>query len=288
MRPLLQPELYLNAALRPFCPFWLIPLRAFLFPILSQRLSAPGGDHRHRQVKESTMFDWQHVTWELNRLLLAGVVGAAIGFEREAHGQAAGLRTFILVSVGACLMMMLSLEMEEIHRHLSVDQSVVRLDPARIASYAIASMGFLGAGAIITGRGSVRGLTTAAGLWLATGLGLAIGAGYLIPALFAAGISLIILYALRLIKKVFAHDLFTILTLKYHGVEDPLDQIRQILKSHNISIQFINYTLEPPSNLLTYRFRLQSKDTIIFKQVIRSLAATEGLQEVNLQEGEVP
>jgi putative Mg2+ transporter-C (MgtC) family protein len=165
---------------------------------------------------------------------------------------------------------------------------VVRLDPARIASYAIASMGFLGAGAIITGKGSVRGLTTAAGLWLATGLGLAIGAGYLIPALFAAGISLFILYALRLIKKVFAHDLFTILTLKYHGVEDPLDRIRQILKNHRVSIQFINYTLEPPSNLMTYRLRLQSKDTIIFKQVIHSLAETEGLQEVDLQEGEVP
>jgi putative Mg2+ transporter-C (MgtC) family protein len=234
------------------------------------------------------MWDLNHISWELGRLVLAAVVGAAIGFERETHGQAAGLRTFILVSVGACLMMMLSLEMEEIHRHLAVDQSVVRLDPARIASYAIASMGFLGAGAIITGKGSVRGLTTAAGLWLVTGLGLAIGAGYLIPALFAAGISIIILYALRLIKKVFAHDLFTIMTLKYHGAEDPLDRIRQILKQHRIAIQFINYTLEPPSNLMTYRLRLQSKDSIIFKQVIRSLAETEGLQEVNLQEGEVP
>ena len=234
------------------------------------------------------MWDMNHITWELSRLALAAVVGAAIGFEREAHGQAAGLRTFILVTVGSCLMMMLSLEMEKIHRHLAANQSVVRLDPARIASYAIASMGFLGAGAIITGKGSVRGLTTAAGLWLATGLGLAIGAGYLIPALFAAGISLIILYALRLIKKVFAHDLFTILTLKYHGVEDPLDRIRQILKHHRIAVQFINYTLEPPSNLMTYRLRLQSKDTIIFKQVIHSLAETEGLQEVNLQEGEVP
>jgi len=234
------------------------------------------------------MWDVNHITWELFRLVLAAIVGGAIGFEREAHGQAAGLRTFILVSVGACLMMMLSLEMEEIHRHLAVDQSVVRLDPARIASYAIASMGFLGAGAIITGKGSVRGLTTAAGLWLATGLGLAIGAGYLIPALFAAGISLIILYALRLIKKVFAHDLFTILTLKYQGVEDPLDRIRQMLKQHRIAIQFINYTLDPPNNLMTYRLRLQSKNTIIYKQVIYSLAAIEGLQEVNLQEGEVP
>ena len=234
------------------------------------------------------MWDVNHITWELSRLVLAAVVGAAIGFEREAHGQAAGLRTFILVTVGACPMMMLSLEMEELHRHLAVDQSVVRLDPARIASYAIASMGFLGAGAIITGKGSVRGLTTAAGLWLATGLGLAIGAGYLIPALFAAGISLIILYALRLIKKIFAHDLFTIMTIKYYGVEDPLDQIRQILKENRIAIQFINYTLEPPSNLTTYRLRLQSKDTIIFKQVIQGLAKIGGLQEINLQEGEVP
>lgn len=234
------------------------------------------------------MLDWQHVTWELGRLMLAAAVGAAIGFEREAHGQAAGLRTFILVSVGACLMMMLSLEMEEIHRHLAAGQSVVRLDPARIASYAIASMGFLGAGAIITGKGSVRGLTTAAGLWLATGLGLAIGAGFILPAMFAAGISIIILYALRLIKKVFAHDLFTILTLTYHGVDNPLDRLKQILKNHRITIQFINYRLEPPSNLMTYRFRLQSKDNIVFKNLLSNLSETEGVQEINWQEGEVP
>jgi putative Mg2+ transporter-C (MgtC) family protein len=234
------------------------------------------------------MFDFHHVTWELARLVLAAAVGAAIGFEREAHGQAAGLRTFILVSVGACLMMMLSLEMEEIHRHLSVDQSVVRLDPARIASYAIASMGFLGAGAIITGKGSVRGLTTAAGLWLATGLGLAIGAGYLLPALFATGISLVILYGLRILKRIFTHDLYTTLTLKYYGAENPLDRIKQILKDHRIAIQFINYRLEPPSNLITYRFLLQSKDNIVFKNLLASLSETEGLQEINWQEGEVP
>jgi putative Mg2+ transporter-C (MgtC) family protein len=234
------------------------------------------------------MWDLNHITWELIRLLLAAVVGAAIGFEREAHGQAAGLRTFILVSVGACLMMMLSLEMEEIHRHLAVDQSVVRLDPARIASYAIASMGFLGAGAIITGKGSVRGLTTAAGLWLATGLGLAIGAGYLIPALFASGISLVILYALRLMKRIFTHDLFTILTVKYQGAGDPLDRLKQIISNQRLTIQFINYRLEPPSNLMTYQFRLQSKDNIVFNNVLTSLSATEGVQEISWQEGEVP
>jgi putative Mg2+ transporter-C (MgtC) family protein len=233
------------------------------------------------------MWEWQLFTWELTKLVIAAGVGAAIGFEREAHGQAAGLRTFILISVGACLMMMLSLHMEELYRPLT-DQSVVRLDPARIASYAIASMGFLGAGAIITGKGSVRGLTTAAGLWLATGLGLAIGAGFIIPALFAAAISLVILFVMRYLKKVFARDLYTILILKYHGVADPLDQVRQIIKNHHFAIQFINYKLEPPSNLMTYQFRLQSKDTIILKHLFNSLSETEGLQEIHFQEGEVP
>ncbi len=232
---------------------------------------------------------WEnHLTWECAKLLVAACVGATIGFEREAHGQAAGLRTFILVTVGACLMMMLSLEMEEIHRHLAVDQSVVRLDPARIASYAIASMGFLGAGAIITGKGSVRGLTTAAGLWLATGIGLAIGAGYLLPALFATFVSMIILYGLRLIKKIFAHDLYTILTLRYVGGRDPLDRIKEILADHQVNIQFVNYKLIPSTNSLTYCLRLQSKDTISVKQLLTSLSETAGLQEMEWQEGEVP
>ena len=69
-------------------------------------------------------------------------------------------------------MMLLSLHMEDLYHYLNAD-SAVRLDPGRIASYAIASMGFLGAGAIIKGKGTVRGITTAAGLWVVTGMGLA-------------------------------------------------------------------------------------------------------------------
>jgi putative Mg2+ transporter-C (MgtC) family protein len=234
------------------------------------------------------MWHIQFISWELAKLAIAAGVGAAIGFERESHGQAAGLRTFILITVAACLMMMLSLHIEEIFKHVDVNRSVVRLDPARIASYAIASMGFLGAGSIITGKGSVRGLTTAAGLWLATGLGLAIGAGYLIPALFATLISLIILYVLRLVKPIFAHDLFTILTLTYQGIACPMERIREILEHHQTSIQFVNYKLETATNLTTYRLRLQSKDNTAFSDLIHRLSETEGLQEIHFQEGEVP
>lgn len=234
------------------------------------------------------MWDVQHVSWDLAKLLIAAVIGGAIGFEREAHGQAAGLRTNILVSVGACLMMMLSLEMEQIHRHLSVDQSVVRLDPARIASYAIASMGFLGAGAIITGKGTVRGLTTAAGLWLVTGIGLAIGAGFLIPALFATLVSLVILWGMRRFKHIFPHDEHTILTLKFDGQTKPLDHIREILEGNEVNIQFVNYKIELPSHATTYRMRLQSKDDLYWGHIVKCLSETKGLQEITWQEGEVP
>jgi len=180
------------------------------------------------------------------------------------------------------------MEMEHFYRHLAVDQSVVRLDPARIASYAIASMGFLGAGAIITGRGTVRGLTTAAGLWLVTGIGLAIGAGYLIPALFATLVSLVILYALRQLKKVFTHDEHTIMTLKFDGTTRPLDRIREILEGNEVNIHFINYKIEMPSNLTTYRLRLQSKDDLYWGHIVKCLSDTKGLQEISWEEGEVP
>lgn len=239
-------------------------------------------------MKMCEFLDCQHFIWDLLKLLIAACVGAAIGFERETHGQAAGLRTNILVCVGSCLMMMLSLEIEHIHRHLSVDQSVVRLDPARIASYAIASMGFLGAGAIITGKGSVRGLTTAAGLWLVTGIGLAVGANYFIPALFATGVSLVILYGMRRLKRVFSHDEHTILTLKVDGTTKPLEHVTEILEGNGVSIQFVNYKIELPSNVTTYRMRLRSKDDLYWGHIVKCISETKGLQEIAWQEGEVP
>src|SRR3972149_5039668 len=96
-------------------------------------------------------FNFHGALEEFLKLILAALMGGAIGFERESHGQAAGIRTNLIVSLGACLMMMLSLHIEEIFRHLNAS-TTVRLDPGRIASYAIASMGFLGAGAIIKGK----------------------------------------------------------------------------------------------------------------------------------------
>lgn len=177
------------------------------------------------------MSDWYRIFSDLGKLLLAALLGGLIGFERESAGQAAGFRTNLTVAIGSCLIMLPSLHMEELFRQLNAN-SVVRLDPGRIASYAIAGMGFLGAGAIIKGKGSVRGLTTAAGLWVVTGIGLSIGAGYIIPTLFTAVIILVALYWVNPVKKLTSRRMFSILRIKFTGIEDPLDQIKTIFSNY--------------------------------------------------------
>jgi len=234
------------------------------------------------------MLDLHEALIELGKLVLAALLGGAIGFERESHGQAAGIRTNLLVSVGACLMMLLSLHMEELFRHLNTD-SVVRLDPGRIASYAIASMGFLGAGAILKGKGTVRGLTTAAGLWLVTGIGLAVGAGYLFPAVSGTLLSLLILYSLRRLKTFFHRDIYTVLILKFREIERPLEKIKKIFSEyHETSVQFINYKEDIPTHTMIYRLRLMNKDLHHWEEVVKRLSEIKGIEEISWEESDVP
>lgn len=231
--------------------------------------------------------DWV-LSHEVAKLALAAVIGGLIGFERETHGQAAGLRTNVLICTGACLLMMISTHMEVIYRHLEVNQSVVRLDPARIASYAIASMGFLGAGAIITGKGTVKGLTTAASIWLTTAIGIAIGAEYLVPAAAATIISLIVLYGFRQIKRFLPKDEHTILTLTFASLEDRLPQIQTVLARHEIGITAINYHLDQQQQLLTYRLRLQSRHDIPWSETSGAFSRLGPLVQLSWTEASVP
>ncbi|NQT07073.1 MAG: MgtC/SapB family protein [Candidatus Omnitrophica bacterium] len=115
------------------------------------------------------------------RIVLALFIGAIIGFERERHGRAAGLRTHMLVCTGSALIAMTSIYLAE--NYGSISQNC---DPARVAAGIITGIGFLGAGTIIRSKTSVLGLTTAASLWAVSGLGLAVGIGFYKAAIFAA------------------------------------------------------------------------------------------------------
>jgi putative Mg2+ transporter-C (MgtC) family protein len=127
----------------------------------------------------------------LLRLFVAAALGGAIGLERELRERQAGLRTHLVVSVGAALFTLVSAYGFE-----SFDGKV---DPTRIAAQIVSGIGFLGAGAIIRQGLSVRGLTTAASLWLVAAIGMAAGAGYWEGALIATLGALLTLGPLRVV-----------------------------------------------------------------------------------------
>ena len=120
------------------------------------------------------------------RLLVAAAIGAVIGYQRERAKKPAGLRTHILICVGAALITITS---------IYGFGGLPGADPSRVAAGIVIGIGFLGGGVIIRRHegGTVGGLTTAATIWAVAGLGLAVGAGLLVPAVIAAAIILIAL-----------------------------------------------------------------------------------------------
>ncbi len=129
------------------------------------------------------------------RLLAASALGSAVGFERERAVRAAGLRTHMLVAVGACLMMIVSA-----HGFIDGLGEHVILDPSRVAAQVVSGIGFLGAGSIILRNEAVKGLTTAASVWTTAGIGLAVGGGLYVAAVAATAIILVILAGLKPIE----------------------------------------------------------------------------------------
>lgn len=132
------------------------------------------------------------------RLCAAFAAGTIIGLERSSRRQVAGLRTHILIALGAACLMLLS---------IWLPQQMGAGDPGRIAAQVVAGMGFLGAGAIIKLGDNIRGLTTAASLWLTAAIGLTIGAGMYIAAATVLALALITLILMRFLeKKLFPED----------------------------------------------------------------------------------
>jgi putative Mg2+ transporter-C (MgtC) family protein len=121
----------------------------------------------------------------IRRLLLAALLGAALGAEREIRQKSAGLRTNILIAIGAALFTLMSIKLAS-----------GSADPTRIAAQIVTGIGFLGAGAIIRTRGGVHGLTTAATVWVNAALGVAAGGGEYRLAIIAAAITLAVLLIL--------------------------------------------------------------------------------------------
>ena len=152
--------------------------------------------------------------WELLlRLVLSCILGGIIGYERQSRRKSAGLRTNVLVCLGSCLIMVMSVEMyQEV-------EGKTNADPARLAAQVVSGIGFLGAGAIMKEGLSVTGLTTAACLWVVAGVGLAVGAGFYTGALMSTALVFVTLGRLSRIDDWVDHE--KNLSLNIHTVDRP-------------------------------------------------------------------
>lgn len=172
------------------------------------------------------------------KLLVAGILGAIIGLDREYRAKEAGYRTHFLVSLGSALIMIVSqYGFQEI-----IKENSVTLDPSRVAAQVVSGIGFIGAGTIILQKQIVRGLTTAAGIWATAGIGLAVGAG-----MYAIGIAT------------------TVLTLI------GLELLSYIFKSVGMKSSMIAFSTNNKDTLKQIADRFNSKDYMIVSYEMQTL-----------------
>ncbi|NQX70641.1 MgtC/SapB family protein [Paenibacillus alba] len=168
----------------------------------------------------------------LLRVILAGICGALVGYERKNRMKEAGIRTHFVVALGASLMMVIS-------KYGFQDQigwDNLAFDPSRIAAQVVSGVGFLGAGMIFMQRQTIKGLTTAAGIWATAGIGMAIGAGLYV---LGGGVTIIILLAQKLLHGRF-HWLTTPkteqLVIRMTNDTGTTQAIQQLLEDKKIAI----------------------------------------------------
>lgn len=214
------------------------------------------------------------------KLLLSLLLGCCVGMERKRKGQSAGLRTFALISMGATLAMILSIYVPQ--EYLGLKNG----DPGRIAAQVITGIGFLGAGAIIQGKGSVRGLTTAAGIWMVAAIGLAVGVGMYVIAIIATALIIFILLIIeQLDHKLKLGGEMRIIQLCIGEIITDIDAYRKCLDRHNVHLLdvYVGYNYSQPQtqlNLVTL-----SRETIdfitLFDELQRLKETTQSISLAN-------
>ncbi|HJV65265.1 MAG TPA: MgtC/SapB family protein [Geomonas sp.] len=197
----------------------------------------------------------------VSRLLLASLLGGMIGLEREIHGRPAGFRTHLLVSLGACLFVITSVEFYYLFGNFT-GSTPVGVDPGRVAAQVVTGIGFLGAGAIIRDRASIRGLTTAACLWVAAALGVACGVGLFKLAVAVTGISLGSLLLLKQVEKKLSRDSYLHVKIWGEDLNDFAAQVRQAMSSLGIDIIDAGYEKDVLHQhlLIEFQAKLTRKD----------------------------
>lgn len=173
------------------------------------------------------------ITWQvaLVRILASFFIGTLVGIERETHDQPAGLRTHILISIGATVVMLISIFIPQTFTNFQNG------DPGRIAAQVVSGIGFLGAGAILKFGADVKGLTTAASIWAMAALGLAVGAGMFVIGFIGVVVILFALTVMNLFeKRVFKERTIRKVELVVKKKDSDIQALKVVLKNQDIKI----------------------------------------------------
>jgi len=193
------------------------------------------------------------------RLILAIALGGIIGLEREASQKPAGLRTHILISVSAALMMILS-------QLMLAGKESGGSDMLRVAAAVITGMGFIGAGTIIQSQGMVHGLTTASTLWTVAGLGLVAGAGYYLVAVLFAVLVIATLVLFRRVEETHLKKTLYHYHLKIKDSPDILINLRKLIFHLGLKLAELNLKKERNVSVVTLSFSSSEEKERQFSQ----------------------
>ena len=200
------------------------------------------------------------------KLTLSLLLGCVVGLERKRKGQIAGLRTFALISMGATLAMILSIYIPPEYTGLKNG------DPGRVAAQVITGVGFLGAGAIIQMKGSVRGLTTAAGIWMVATIGMAVGVGMYLVSVIATLLIIFILVTLeRYEHKLNIGQESKIVRVKVKGILGTQSDYSAIFARHaiHVSDEYLKFDYE--QNFTIINFVILTKGGVDFAALFREI-----------------
>ena len=186
--------------------------------------------------------------WEyLIRITLAALCGGIIGYEREKRLKNAGIRTHILVSMSAALMMVISkYGFNDVLSNVGIG-----IDASRVAASVVSAIGFLGAGVIFVRKENTIGVTTAAGLWSTVGLGLAIGAGMYVTGTVFTFMVLAIQLLLHNRRFRFSTQTTGVITLKIDSTDFTIGQVNSIFREKKLDVRNIRLTLQDGGQLLS-------------------------------------
>lgn len=202
------------------------------------------------------------------KLLLSLLLGAVVGLERRHKGQIAGMRTFALISMGATLAMLISIYIPQEYMGLKNG------DPGRIAAQVISGIGFLGAGAIIQMKGSVRGLTTAAGIWMTACIGLAVGAGMYLISTVAC---LLIIFVLMILEWCEKHLLkggeAKIVRVKVNAIVTDTEPYRDCFRRFGVHVSDVFLRCDYTRDITTLNFMVRSKGDTHFPALFSEMRA---------------